>query len=229
MDAAGRALLARRRTWVTGGVLLVLSAVVAVVARGPLAGISPAKDWLFAGAAILLVIGVGRVGSVTGRRPVGTVATILLVSAPATQSYWYSFVPDDSANPNTVEDISALISMAYYGIVLALAIISVVQIARARVVPSPWRWAPLWVLVWTLITVGIGLNLFGSAPLGSGVAIIGSILVSFGPATGVAFLGILGIALGARPAPESLANGRWQRGAGDPLRVPDDSGRLPSS
>lgn len=186
---------------------MLLSVVIGVVARGPLVDIYVAKDWLFAAAGILFVIGVGRAGSVTGRRPVGTAATILLVLAPVTQSYWYGFVPNDVTNPNTVEDISTLIMMTYYGIVLALAIISVVQIARAKVVPSPWRWAPLWVLIWTPITVGIGLNLFGSAPLGSGVAILGSILASYEPATGVAFLGILGIVLGLRRAPRSDTRG----------------------
>ena len=31
-------------------------------------------------------------------------------------------------------------------VVSAAGIIATVQIARTRIVPSPWRWAPLWVL-----------------------------------------------------------------------------------
>ena len=186
----------RRRTWVAAGVLLVLSALVAVVARGPLMGILPAGDWLFAAGAIIFAVGLGRSGSVTARRVLGTAATILLAVAPLTQGLWARFVPADEPNPNTIEDISATVAMVYYGIVFACAIVSVVQIARARVVPSPWRWAPACALVWTILTVGIGLNVFGSAPLGSPVALLGSALVSYGPAVAVAFLGLLGIVLG---------------------------------
>lgn len=199
-DAASQADGARQRTWVTAGVLLVLSALVSVAARGPLAVMHPAGDWLFAAGAVLFAAGLGREGSVTGRRVVGTAATILLAVAPLTQAFWAGFVPADESNPNTVEDISALVSMVYYGIVFALAVVSVVQIARARVVPSPWRWAPAWVLGWTILTVGIGLQLFGSAPLGTVMAALGSSLALYGPAAGVAFLGILGIVLGHRRA-----------------------------
>lgn len=203
-EAATVADRARQRTWVAAGVLLVLSALVSLVARGALVVIHPAGDWLFAAGAILFVVGIGRPGSVTGRRFVGTAATILLAIAPMTQALWAGFVPGGEANPNTVEDISALVAMAYYGTVFALAIVSVVQIARARVVPSPWRWAPAWVLVWTILTVGIGLNLFGSGPLGSAVAVLGSVLATYGPAAGVMFLGILGIVLGRRRAHDRL-------------------------
>lgn len=197
-DAPTQADRARQRTWVTAGVLLVLSALVGVVARGPLVDIHPARDWLFAAGAILFIIGLGRAGSVTERRFAGTAATILLAVAPMTQALWAGFVPGDETDPHAVEDISALVAVAYYGTVFALAVVSVVQIARARVVPSPWRWAPAWVLAWTILTVGFGLNLFGSAPLGTAVAVLGSALVSYGPVAGVAFLGILGIVLGNR-------------------------------
>lgn len=125
---------------------------------------------------------------------------ILLAVAPLTRAFWAGFVPGEVTNPNTVEDISALVSMLYYGVVFALAVVSVVQIARARVVPAPLRWAPAWVLVWTILTVSIGLQLFGSAPLGTAVAVLGSALALYGPAAGIAFLGILGIVLGNRRA-----------------------------
>ena len=211
-QAATAADRARQRTWVAAGVLLVLSALVRLVARGTLVVIHPAGDWLFAVGAILFVIGIGRSGSVTGRRFVGTAATILLAVAPMTQALWAAFVPGEEVNRNTVEDISALVAIVYYGTVFVLAIVSVVQIARARVLPSPWRWAPAWVMVWTILTVGIGLNLFGSAPLGSTVAVLGSVLVIYGPAAGVMFLGILGIVLGSRRAHDRLNIGA---GTGD--------------
>jgi hypothetical protein len=213
-EAVTAAERARRHTWVSAGVLLVLSALAGFMARGPLVVIHPAGDWLFAAGAILFVIGIGRPGSVTGRRFVGTAATILLAVAPMTRSLWAAFVPDGETNPNTVEDISALVAMLYYGTVFALAIVSVIQIARARVIPSPWRWASAWVLVWTILTVAIGLNLFGSAPLGSTVSVLGSGLAVYGPGAGVIFLGILGIVLGSRGARDRVtmdAGRRWRR------------------
>lgn len=200
----GRDRRARQRTWVAGGVLLLLSVAVGVAARGPLVGISPAKDWLFAGAAILFVVGLGRAGSVTGRRVVGSVAIVLLAVAPMTQSYWFSFIPDSKADPHLAEDVSVHIALTYYGIVATLAVISVVEIARAKVVPSGWRWAPMWVIVWTPIAFAIGLALFSSAPLGTAAASIGAIIGGHGPAAGIAFLGVLGIVLGVRqPARET--------------------------
>ena len=197
-DAEDRDLRAQRRTWVTGGVLLLLSAIFVVAARGPLAGIHMVDEWLFAAACVVFAIGIGHAGSVTRRRIIGTVAIILLVLAPTTQAYWYSFVPEDTGNPHEIEDISTLVAMTYYGVVIVLAIIAVVEIARAKVVPSPWRWAPLWVLIWTPIVFGIGLMLFSSAALGTMPASIGAMLAGYGPTAGVAFLGVLGVVLGVR-------------------------------
>ncbi|WP_309103066.1 hypothetical protein [Microbacterium sp.] len=188
-DTKPRNLVARQRTWVVGGSLMLLSGAVGIAARGPLAGIAPMKDWLFAAAATLLVVGFSRAGSVTGRRVLGTVSTILLGVAPLTQSYWYTVIPDSvNDDPHAAEDASVHVAMMYYGAVAVLAIVSVVAIVSAKVVPSPWRWAPLWVVIWTPVTFGLGLSFFSSAPLGTPMASIGAIIAGYGPATGVAFL-----------------------------------------
>ncbi|MBT2485922.1 MULTISPECIES: hypothetical protein [unclassified Microbacterium] len=189
---------ARRRTWVAGGALLLLSVAVGIAARGQLASFAPAKDWVFAAAMILLVVGMGRAGSLTARRIVGTAAAILLVTVPLTQSYWFSFIPDSTEDPHLAEDVGAFIAFTYHGIMAILAVITVVEIARAKVIPSPWRWAPLWVAVLTPITYAIGLTLFSSAPLGTTLASTGAIVAGYGPAVGIALLGVLGIALGMR-------------------------------
>lgn len=191
-------LRARRLTWVAGGVLLVLSVVVGLAARGPLAGLSPGKDWLFAAAGVVLAIGIGRGASITARRVVGTIATILLVIAPLTQWYWFSLLPDNTGDPNAEEDAWVLVAAAYFGILIVLAIVSAIAIIRAGVVPSPWRWAPLWVMLGTPATYALGLAFFAAAPLGTPVASLGAIVSLYGPAAGVAFLGILAIVLGMR-------------------------------
>lgn len=204
-----RALRAQRLTWVTGGVLLLLSVTVGLAARGPLADFSPGKDWLFAAAGILLVIGIGRGGSITARHFVGTISTILLVVAPVTQSYWFALLPDNTGDLNAEEDAWVLVATAYFGILIMLALISAITIIRAGVVPSPWRWAPLWVMIWTPAAYAIGLAFFSAAPLGTPVASFGAVLSLYGPAAGVAFLGVLGIVLGARSAPTAAPDERW--------------------
>lgn len=208
---------AQRRTWVAGGVLLLLSVAVELAARGPLAGLSPGKDWLYAAAGILLVIGIGRGGSITARRFVGTSSTILLVIAPLTQSYWFTLLPDNTGDLNAEEDAWVLVATAYFGILMMLALISAIAIIRAGVVPSPWRWAPLWVMIWTPVTYAIGLAFFSAAPLGTPVASFGAIFSLYGPAAGVAFLGVLGIVLGARSAPAAAPDERWHHWFDDAL------------
>ncbi|MCM3781133.1 hypothetical protein [Microbacterium hydrocarbonoxydans] len=193
-DAEIAAASARRRTWVAGGILLLLSVLVYVVARGPLAAISPAKDWLFAAAGIVSAVGLGRAGSVTDRGIVGTTSTILLVVAPLTQSFWFGLVPDTS-DPHAEEDAWALTAMAYFGLLAVVAVVAVVSIGLAAVIPSPWRWAPAWLLVWTPIAYVTGLTLVWSP---SPTPNIGSCLMLYGPAAGTVFLGILGIILGLR-------------------------------
>ncbi|MFJ2552614.1 hypothetical protein [Microbacterium sp. NPDC087591] len=207
----------RRLTWVAGGVLLLLSVAVGLGARGPLAALSPGRDWLFAAAGVLLAIGIGHAGSITGRRFVGTVSTILLVLAPVTQLYWFALVPDSAGDPNAAEDAWVLVAAAYFGVLVVLAVISVSAIVRAGVIPSPWRWAPLWVMLWTPVTFAIGVTVFSAAPLGTPIASFGAILSLYGPAAGVAFLGVLAISLGARRSSPEAPDERWHRWSDDAL------------
>jgi len=196
-DAEAEAASARRRTWVIGGILLLLSVLVLVVARGPLAAIAPAKDWLFAAAGVIFAVGLGRAGSVTGRGIIGTASTILCVIAPLTQAFWFGLVPD-TLDPNAEEDLWTLVLMAYLAVATVLALISVFCIGLAAVIPSPWHWAPAWVVVWTPVAYLAGLFVFSSQ---SPEASLGAYLASYGPAAGTAFLGILSIVLGLRAWP----------------------------
>ena len=184
---------------------MLLSAVAAIISRGALPFNPSAKDWLFALAGILFVIGVGRVASVTNRNPVGTVAGILFVIAPLTQAYWFTLGPDPAVDPHVAEDFTGAVMISYVGIVIVLAVITVGSIATVRAVPSPWQWAPLWVLLWTPATLLIGLTMFSSAELGTFTATFGANLFLWGPALGTAFLGVLGITLGLRRAPATVS------------------------
>ncbi len=188
---------ARRLTWVTGGILLLLSVVIWFTARGELAGFAIAKDAVFASAAVLFVIGVGRAGSVTARRPVSTVATLALAVTPFAQSLWFGLVPESPGDPNAREDAWVLAAALYYGSLAAFAIIAAVGIGRAGS-SSPWRWAPLWAVFWTPLAFVVGITVSSSAPFGTATSRIAGHLVLDGPAIGTVFLGIVALVLGIR-------------------------------
>ena len=195
----------RRRTWVIGGVALVLSAVVGLVARGPLGGISYVKDALWALGAVVLVIGLGRAGSVTGRRTFATAVALLqiLLANPLAAALVFGLISKDPANPQAAENAWKSIVFPFQVVVFLLTVLAVIAIGVARAVPSPWNWAPAWVLVGSWGIGAASLALFASAPLGSPVATIGAWAGPIAAALGTAFLGavVIGLGLGMTRAP----------------------------
>lgn len=85
--------------------------------------------------------------------------------------------------------------MAYFGLLAVVAVAAVVSTGLAAVIPSPWCWAPAWVVLWTPIAYVTGLYLFSSR---SPTSDVGSYLVVYGPDAGTVFLGVLAIVLGLR-------------------------------
>lgn len=91
-----------------------------------------------------------------------------------------------------------LAAVLYYGSVATFAITAAVGIGRAKVLPSPWRWAPLWVVFWTPLAFVVGITVSSSAPSGTATSRIAGHLVVDGPAIGNVFLGIVVLVLGIR-------------------------------
>lgn len=190
----------RRRTWLIGGALLVLSAVLALVARGPLGGLYFAKDAFWALGVLVLVIGLGRAGSVTGRRPFATAVVIaqVLVANPLTALLLSGLVLDDPRNPHAEEDSWGSIFFPYYVLVFVLTVLAVIVVGWVRAVPSPWSWAPAWVLASSWVLGALSVTLFSAAPLGTPLATFGAYLGVVSAALGTMFLGVVAIVLGAR-------------------------------
>src|SRR5690606_3646194 len=100
VTAAADTTRSRRRTWMTGGALFVASALLGlgmVTVSGLPFSIS---QLLFHAGAVVFAIGLGRGGSVTGRRPLGTGAIIALavwslVVAPVAWMLVNSAAPTD--------------------------------------------------------------------------------------------------------------------------------------
>ena len=79
-----------------------------------------------------------------------------------------------------------------------LTVLAVVLIGTARAMPSPWNWAPAWVLAWSWGIGWASLGLFSAAPLGAPIATISAWAGLLAGALGTAFLGVVAIALGRR-------------------------------
>jgi hypothetical protein len=93
----------------------------------------------------LLVLALGR-GSVTARRPLGTIALSLL-------AVWLlvGAALQDLVQANLQLDaLSAPLLLFAYGdapVQFVLALVAAVTVARAGVVPAAWRWAPAWAVL----------------------------------------------------------------------------------
>ncbi len=187
--------------WIAAGGLLILSAVADAIAdtvRGPGVGLGVASHALTAVALIVLALGYFGPGSVTSFRPVATIALLVLVVISAVAPYL--FAPIVEAFPT--DAIAANVGIQV--LELVLAVIVALQIVRGRVVPGPWRWAPIWVLIAevlsnaaTLIDEGLpGASESRSATISVVVVLVGIL--------GKCFLGILLVVLADRASGRQL-------------------------
>jgi len=179
-------LRARQLTWMIAGGFLIAAAVVGALASSPLWYVVSA--WLgavlYAASFLLFALGLQRSGSVTDRHPVGTTALVLLglwsIALPVVQSAGIG-----ASLGQSVWTVEALARFA-------LALVAVVQIGRARVVPGHWRWAPaftLAVVALSWVAGELGLNV----PAEGWFFVDALIRLSAG-----VFLGVIAIVLGIR-------------------------------
>ncbi|MFS2279573.1 hypothetical protein V2S04_01980 [Microbacterium sp. OR21] len=193
----------RRRTWMTGGVMFVASALLGlgmVTVPGLPFSIS---QLLFHAGAVVFAIGLGRGGSVTGRRTLGTGAIIALavwslIMVPVAWMLVNSAAPTDAGYLST----AAMVGTADQVVSLVLAIIAAVQIGRIAIVPKPWNWAPLWALG-AIVVAQLIPNLIAAAGSISDQTLLGALfaVISLISASAVAFLGVVALVLALRPAP----------------------------
>lgn len=212
IDVDAVAATQRRRTWMVGGGLLAVSALLGLALRDvPLAPIVSLSDVLFAAGAVIFAIGLGRAGSVTARRPVGTAAVIalaawLLLASPLQQLLVPMEVTfDDPAGRGGYFQLVNMIGITTEAVSLVIGIVAAVQIGRAGVVPRPWSWAPLWALG---VVVASRTLLSGMLPmpgLTEDPEALGAVfgIAGFLVAAAVGFLGVLAIVLAVRPEPGS--------------------------
>ncbi|CAN5515063.1 hypothetical protein BH10ACT7_BH10ACT7_07320 [soil metagenome] len=198
-----------RLTWTIGGIGLILSAVIGLLRYlrldvGPAIAVS--LDVVFAAAVLLFAIGLSKEASVVARRPLGVVALTILAVWPLALRLVHPFLPDMSSAFDAgldayreAETILTAVSFANLLVMLSAGLIGAIQIARARNVPTPWRWAPLWAVIASLAAGVLPQLLFVAGTAGTQyfteVAIISSVLDLLPRTLG---LGILALVLASQ-------------------------------
>lgn len=184
-----------------GGILLIAATLVVGVA-GPMLWSVPGAEFagpaLFSAALLVFAFGLRGAGSITARRPLGTVALTLLAVWTFADGLLWRFTPL-GALPL---DQQALLGTSIPLVSAALAAVACVQIARAGVVPAPWNWAPTWVLIAVVVPSLLQMLLVAAGPAPSSqdvlIALVG--LDGLVRAAGGVFLGIMAILLASRAA-----------------------------
>ena len=189
-----RALSDARLAWVIGGALLIATVVVSTPLSWYFGG-GVIKAVLFAAALLVFAFGIRGSGSVTGRRPLGTAALVILAAWVLIRRVAWGLPWVNAVGTEVLTDVSYVDSVVQ----LTAALVAVVQIGRAGVVPRPWQWAPAWALGAVVVPSLLGLLLAVGATQGVlGLTMFVSALDGLARTAGPVFLGVLAIVLGDR-------------------------------
>lgn len=194
------------------GAGLILFGVVGAV-RTALPGLLPPLTFTLIGnvafAASMLLFGVGlsRESSVVARRPLGAGALVVLGLWPLVTLF---LVPFPGTIPTPGDPVLLVYGVALLGVTVIAAVVAVVSIVRAGVVPSPWRRVPAWAL---LAVVGVELLVQGLmvAAGPERVQALAGLIIVLQAAAGVTAtvgLGALALFLAARDPEVTDARGR---------------------
>ncbi|WP_438354807.1 hypothetical protein [Microbacterium sp. CJ88] len=205
-----------RRTWVIGGAVLLASAVLPAIMPFDTGGIRHYSGVvLFAIALVVFALGIRGAGSVTARKPLGTIALVGLAVWTVLADVLPNLLLAGVTSPD--DPVLMWTSALYYIDLLvsfSLSLIAVVQILRAGAVPRPWGRAPLWGLG-VVTACWVVPNILA---LAMPTAIeFGMVVLSTAAALNLAvtcFLGVLAIVLALRQTrPDTVP---VYRGSGDP-------------
>ena len=198
-----RALSDARHAWLIGGALLIGSVVVSAP-LSPYFGGGILRAALFAAALVVFAFGIRGSGSVTARRPLGTAALVVLAAWVLLRSVAWGLPWVNAVATDVLTDVSYVDSVVQ----LAAALVAVVQIGRASVVPRPWKWVPAWALGAVVVPSLLGLLLLAVGALQEPQAssqsqaltltMFVSALDGLARTVGPVFLGVLAIVLGDR-------------------------------
>ncbi|CAH0195486.1 hypothetical protein [Microbacterium foliorum] len=196
----------RQRTWILGGVGLIACGILGVLPPGGRVGSGPillVTDVLFAASVLLFAVGLSRDASVVTRRPLGVTAMAIVAIWPLLSS-----VITRAMGPGVSPNDDAWVAYGYIALFIptAAGLVAAMQIARSDTVPSPWRWAPAWVLGMQALAWAVSQAVLVTArpenvqSFAEPFHMLGT-LASLAATLG---LGILALILAARSRPESV-------------------------
>lgn len=194
-----------------GGIGLIVCGVLGMLHSS--AGFMPGAQWLsiagevvYPASVLLFAVGLTREASVVARKPLGMTAMVVVAVWPLVNEIIGQAV--SAGVTQATQDLTGLTIYGYVGLVVTVgsALIAAVQIARAGVVPSPWRWAPLWVLGFQAAAWAIPQAMFATAGTVDVQSIAGllNLLGTTSSLAGTLGLGILALVLASQQRPESV-------------------------
>lgn len=192
----------RRLTWTIGGVGLIGAGVAGMLQSATIGTsltdvLAATVDILWAAAVLVFAIGSSSHDSVTARRPLGTVALILLALWSPAMRVVGLFQDPTNPTPIVPWEVTILVP-------LALSLVAVVQIARAGVVPRRWRWMPAIALGVQVATVALSQLLMMDPATAMQTVGLASALGTLGFLGGTLGLGIVALLAVASERPASV-------------------------
>ena len=192
----------RRLTWTIGGVGLIGAGVAGMLQSAtpgtPLTDtLALLVDILWAASVLVFAIGSSSHDSVTARRPLGTIALILLALWSPAMRVIGLFQDPTNPTPIVPWEVTILVP-------LALSLVAVVQIARAGVVPRRWRWMPAIALGVQVASVALGQLLMMDPATAMQTVGLASALGMIGFLAGTLGLGIVALLAVASERPASV-------------------------
>lgn len=185
--------------WIWGGALLAASAVVptgvrAVAPGGLGSGVAIVAIVLFAASLVVFAFGLRGRGSIVARRPSGVAALLVLAILPPLVELAIPALSNEQDIPRL-----QILSAVHLAVTAAAALVAVVAIGRAAVIPRPWHWAPAWGFAAMAVTFALPqIAAVSASGTGlddlTGLFVLGSLVALAMPLA----LGILAMVLGAR-------------------------------
>lgn len=198
--------------WIWGGGMLALSAIVPIlIPPGGMGSAGMVVGWvraaLFAAAMVVFARGLRGHGSIVARRVPGVIALIVvgtvLPLVEAVSAWVFVVDPERPAASSEWIGTAQVVNMAGFAVWAGAALVAGVEVARARVVPGWWRWAPLGALG-VIVLAFVGTQVAGVQLAASGdIDVVSALFAVWGVAAVLVplALGVAALALGARGRP----------------------------
>lgn len=159
--------------------------------------IGAVTDVVFAASILLFAFGLSPDASVVDRKPLGVTAMFMVALWPLAAS-----VVTRTLNSQASADDSVWSTYGYFSLLVpaSAGLVAAAQIARSANIPSPWRWAPLWVLGAYALTWAVSQIMFVTVRPEEiqALAVLLATLSALASLAGTLGLGILAIALAAQ-------------------------------